>query len=104
MECIALGWIFGAKKLREYLNSNTNFKYGVWWDVAIKYICPVIFLFISVTYLITNLKNPYDGYPVAHLITGGWAVVALTVVFGIIMSFIPTKDQSKSVENEKVTV
>lgn len=104
VECIALGWIFGAKKLREYLNSNTNFKYGVWWDVAIKYICPVIFLFISVTYLITNLKNPYDGYPVAHLVTGGWAVVALTVVFGIIMSFIPTKDQSKSVENEKVTV
>ena len=71
VECVALGWIFGAKKLREYLNSNTTFKYGVWWDVAIKYICPVIFLFISVTYLITNIKNPYDGYPVAHLVIGG---------------------------------
>lgn len=104
VECVALGWIFGAKKLREYLNSNTNFKYGAWWDIAIKYLCPVIFLFISVTYLITNIKNPYDGYPVAHLVTGGWAVVVLTVVFGIIMSFIPTKEKLKSVKNEKATV
>lgn len=102
-ECLALGWIFGAKKLRDYLNSNTNFKYGAWWDIAIKYVCPAVFLFISVTYLITNLKNPYDGYPLIHLITGGWAVVVLTVVFGIIMSYLPTKDESKSSKNEKMT-
>lgn len=63
VECLALGWMFGAKKLRGYLNENTDFKYGVWWDIAIKYICPVIFLFISITYLTTNLQTPYSGYP-----------------------------------------
>ena len=96
VECLALGWMFGAKKLRGYLNENTDFKYGVWWDIAIKYICPVIFLFISITYLITNLQTPYSGYPLSHLVTGGWGVVVLTIVVGVVMSFIPGKEDSYS--------
>lgn len=103
VECLALGWMFGAKKLRGYLNENTDFKYGVWWDIAIKYICPVIFLFISITYLITNLQTPYSGYPLSHLVAGGWGVVVLTIVVGVVMSFIPGKEDlysNQHVRNE----
>ncbi len=104
IECIALGWVFGAEKLRAYLNSNTDFKYGIWWDFAIKYICPIVFLFISVTYLITNIKNPYDGYPIPHLIVGGWGIVVLTIIFGVIMSVFPTKKDKNSLQEKQVEV
>ena len=91
-ECLAFGWIFGADQIRDYLNSNTSFKYGKWWNICIKFICPAVFLFISVTYLITNIKNPYDGYSLSNLLVGGWGVVVVTLVFGIIMSFTKGKE------------
>ncbi|MTP85640.1 sodium-dependent transporter, partial [Turicibacter sanguinis] len=62
----------------------------------IKYLCPVIFLFISVTYLITNLTTPYDGYPVSNLIAGGWGIVLLTVIFGIGISLVKGKNEDKA--------
>ena len=96
VECLALGWVFGADNIRDYLNSNTDFKYGKWWSACIKYLCPVIFLFISVTYLITNLTTPYDGYPVSNLIAGGWGSVLLTVIFGIGISLVKGKNEDKA--------
>ncbi|HAX72392.1 MAG TPA: sodium-dependent transporter, partial [Firmicutes bacterium] len=96
-ECVAVGWIYGAPKLRAYLNSNTDFKYGKWWDVCIQYICPLVFLFISVTYLINNILNPYDGYPLTNLLVAGWGAVALTFVFGLVMSTLKGKDDLEDV-------
>lgn len=94
-ECIAIGWVFGADKIRDYMNESSDLKFGKWWSFCIKYLCPAVFLFISVTYLITNIRVPYDGYPVSNLIVGGWLVVVLTLLFGICMSFLKGKEDKK---------
>ncbi|MTM36026.1 sodium-dependent transporter, partial [Turicibacter sanguinis] len=49
-----------------------------------------------VTYLITNLTTPYDGYPVSNLIAGGWGIVLLTVIFGIGISLVKGKNEDKA--------
>jgi neurotransmitter:Na+ symporter, NSS family len=41
LETIAIGWLYGAKNLREYINEVSDIKIGVWWDVFINYSCVV---------------------------------------------------------------
>jgi len=41
-ECLLVGWVFGAGKLRAYLNEHSSFHLGVWFDVLIKFIIPAL--------------------------------------------------------------
>jgi NSS family neurotransmitter:Na+ symporter len=35
-EVIVIGFVFGTKPFREYLNSVSDIKVGSWWDIMIK--------------------------------------------------------------------
>ncbi len=77
VECIAIGWLFGAKKIRKFINENSDFKIGRWWDVCIKYITPIVLVFITSNILIERIQKPYEGYPQWALFVGGWGAVVL---------------------------
>ena len=96
IETIALGWIFGADKVLDIINENCTFKYGKFWVFCIKYLCPLVFAVITITYLYDNIKNPYAGYPVSNLLVAGWGFVAVTFVFSIVMTFFKDFDALKS--------
>ncbi len=83
-ECLAIGWIYGAGKLRSYVNKVSRFKVGSWWDVSIKYIIPIALLVLLVSQLITDIQTPYGGYP-SWALAIGWAavIIPLLIVFGI---------------------
>jgi NSS family neurotransmitter:Na+ symporter len=100
MECIAVGWIFGSGKLRKYANENTSFKIGAWWDVLIRFVTPLVLLYIAVNFIITNIANPYGGYDQIYLIIGGWGMVALTVIAGFVLTFIKGKAAKEEKESE----
>ena len=42
IECVLLGWVFGADKLRAFVNEHASLKLGVWFDVLLKYVIPVV--------------------------------------------------------------
>jgi NSS family neurotransmitter:Na+ symporter len=96
VECVAFGWIYGASKIREDMNKTSRFKYGKWWDVCIRYICPIVLFWIAVSFLYENIKNPYDGYPLLNLAVGGWGVVVLTVVAGFVLTLIKGKENKRA--------
>lgn len=100
LQCIAVGWIYGSGKLRKYANENTSFKLGKWWDVLIRFVTPIVLLYISIHYVITNITTPYDGYEPLYLIIGGWSMVALTVIAGIVLTFIKGKASEEVKESE----
>lgn len=100
LECIAVGWIYGSGKLRKYANENTSFKLGKWWDVLIRFVTPLVLLYISVHYIITNVGEAYGGYDQIHLIIGGWGMVALTVIAGIVLTLIKGKAPEEIKEGE----
>ncbi|GAB4342364.1 MAG: sodium-dependent transporter [Candidatus Abyssubacteria bacterium] len=85
-ECIAIGWIFGADKMRAFINSTSDFAVGRWWNVCIKYVTPGVLLVIMVTTLVERIKVPYSNYSRLSLFIGGWGVVLLTFVVAIIFS------------------
>lgn len=41
-ECLIIGWVFGARKLREIINRDSTLGIGWWWDALIKVVNPVI--------------------------------------------------------------
>jgi len=91
LECIAVGWIFGADKLRAYVNKVSEIKIGKWWDFAIKYAIPVILSFIVIVQLMKEFKAPYENYP-QWAIWLGW--IAVIVPF-VVAFLIPQKNIQK---------
>ncbi len=79
-ECIAIGWLFGAKQTREFINSTSDFAIGRWWDVCIKYLTPIFLIIMIVTVAMQRFQKPYEGYPQWALVLGGWGVVILAFV------------------------
>ena len=78
LQCIAIGWIYGAQKMRDYVNSVSRLKIGGWWNLCIKWIIPISLSLLVLNQLITDIRTPYGGYPQwAQMI--GWAIV----IFGV---------------------
>ncbi len=89
LECIAVGWILGAEKLRNYVNQVSDIKIGKWWSAAIKYVIPIALAVIVFLQLKKELAAPYEGYPMWAIYLG-WS--AMVIPF-IVAFLIPQKKQ-----------
>ena len=87
LECIAVGWVFGAEKLRVYVNKVSDIKIGKWWNFMIKYAVPVILAVTVIIQLTKEFAAPYENYP-QWAIWLGW----ISVIVPFIVAFlIPQK-------------
>jgi NSS family neurotransmitter:Na+ symporter len=80
LQCIAVGWIFGTDRIREYINEQSEFSVGKWWDLLIKFVVPAILAILLIKTLIERVKIPYENYPQWALALGGWGLVALVII------------------------
>ncbi|MDD5645146.1 MAG: sodium-dependent transporter [bacterium] len=42
LECLILGWLFNTGVLREHANERSDWSIGIWWDIIIRVVIPVI--------------------------------------------------------------
>ena len=84
LECIAVGWVFGAEKLRAYVNKVSEIKIGKWWDYAIKYVIPISLSIIVALQLKAEFIENYGGYP-DWAIAIGWVAVLAPVVVAFLL-------------------
>lgn len=75
LETLAVGWLYGADKLREYINEVSDIKIGKWWNVFIKYVIPVCLSVLLVASFIKDIKTPYGGYSQWAVFTFGWLML-----------------------------
>tara|TARA_Y100000310_G_scaffold89923_1_gene87151 strand:- start:99485 stop:101026 length:1542 start_codon:yes stop_codon:yes gene_type:complete len=111
-ECLAIGWVYGADRLRKYINSVSRFKLGVWWNHAIKWFIPGVLVFLLAVQVwidfgyafAANLSSgtvnflnslagidelvPYGQYPIWALKIG-WASVIIPLLVGIALALKP---------------
>ena len=85
VEVIVIGYVFGTRPFREFLNSVSEVKVGVWWDIMIKVVTPVILGVTLVISLYEEFSKAYEGYPTWALIVGGWAVVIAIIIISLIL-------------------
>ncbi len=91
LECIAIGWFYGTKKLRDYINEVSDFRIGWWWDLFVKWITPLAIGWAIVTSVVNDIKEPYGGgaYPTWALMLGGWGVIALIIIVAALLTRVP---------------
>ncbi len=70
LECIFIGWVLGARTLREAVNEHTTLRLGVWFDVLLKYIAPALLGWV----LFANLYSEFsEGTLYGSAVdTGAW--------------------------------
>jgi NSS family neurotransmitter:Na+ symporter len=83
-ECLAIGYVFGAKKMRDYINSVSEIKLGAWWDWLIKVIVPIILIITVVMSMVSLLRVPYGDYPQWALVIGGWGLALLILALALL--------------------
>jgi len=83
LECIVIGYFFSTRTFRDYVNSCSDFKVGIWWDVMIKFVTPLMLGILLVFNFINEVKTPYEGYPMWAIITGGWGLSLAAALLGV---------------------
>jgi NSS family neurotransmitter:Na+ symporter len=83
LECVMIGWVFGADKLRAFVNEHTRLKLGLWFEWLVKLVIPTILFVVIVWNLYVDLTGtlygsanplgPVDWFPV---------VIPLVWIFG----------------------
>lgn len=95
LECIVIGYIYKAHKMREYVNEVSEFKIGRWWDICIKVVTPIVLGISLIMSVITLVQKGYGGYPTWATMVGVSITVGIIVVSFVLMSikgkFVPTK-------------
>ena len=87
-ECVLIGWIFGSGKIKEYVNGISEFKIGTWWDIFIRFLIPVVLGVLIFAEIIERIRGSYGGYPRLAEFLGGWMIVLLLPVLGIILMLV----------------
>ncbi len=83
-QSILVGWVYGAEKLRRYINEVSDWKIGKWWNISIKYFIPIVLTALLATQLSKDLGTPYEGYP-AWALNIGWSLVVVPLILFLVL-------------------
>lgn len=92
VEVIVLGYVYKTEKMRPEVNLYSDMKVGLWWDVLIKYVTPLLLGYMFIQNIIQEFKKPYAGYPLSALIAFGWTIAIGILVIAIYLSKRPWLD------------
>ncbi len=79
LQCILVGWIYGANRLREHVNSVSLFPVGRLFDFSIKFFIPAVLALLFLNDFLKDVRQPYGGYSwIAVILIGrDWLFVTL---------------------------
>jgi len=93
IEVIVLGYVYKTEKMRPEVNLYSDIKVGMWWDILIKYITPLLLGYMFIQNIIQEFTKPYGGYPVSALVVFGWAIALGMLAVAIYLSKRPWLDE-----------
>ena len=83
LQTLAVGWVYGPEKLRQYINEVSDYQISTFWNKAIQYIIPACLIGILSRAFIQDLSKPYEGYPQWAIWSFGWGlIICLLIVSG----------------------
>jgi NSS family neurotransmitter:Na+ symporter len=91
LECIAIGYFYGTKNIREYVNSKSEFSIGRWWDVMIMFVTPVVLAIVIAMEIKDRVFGAYGDFPRWAEFAGGWAVIIVLPIIAILLMRMKTR-------------
>lgn len=89
--------------LRDHLNGVSSFKVGRVWVALIGGIVPLALLGLLVQDFLTQLSEPYEGYPQGFINVFGWGMVVALIVIAWIVAALPWTDTADLEHRTDVT-
>ncbi len=90
LECIIIGWVLKASVLRKYV-SRLGTVVPSFWDILVKFITPLILIYLLYLSLAGDLTENYGGYPTNQLILYGVGLMFVCLAAALVLSFVPWK-------------
>lgn len=72
IELVLVGWLFKVADIRKHANAVSELTIGVWFDLCIRFLSPIIIAIILANKIIATLTDGYGGYSMSDLLTLGW--------------------------------
>ncbi len=85
LECVVIGYFYGAGNLREYVNSKSEVAVGRWWDIMIMFVTPVVLAIMIALEIKDRIFASYEGYPRWAEFSAGWAIVIALPVIALLL-------------------
>jgi NSS family neurotransmitter:Na+ symporter len=92
LECIIIGWILKASVLRRHV-SRLGTVVPPFWDILVKFITPVILIYLLYLSLAGDVAENYGGYPTFQLILYGVGWMFICFAVALVLSFVPWKPE-----------
>ena len=85
-EVLIIGWGTGAEEQRQYINRNSSFSIGVWWNVCVRWIIPMGILWMIFSE-IQDRALPYGSFALrSQEFLFGWLLIILLPVVGDLLA------------------
>ncbi|KKL17312.1 hypothetical protein LCGC14_2486820, partial [marine sediment metagenome] len=93
LECVAIGWAYRLRRLRDHANERSDWKIGWWWDIVIRYVAPVLLSALAAWSLLDKASGPggllYDKEGVFQTpVLVGLIIAALAPILAVGLSMI----------------
>ena len=85
-ECVIVGWVYKAKKLREHINHTATLNLPSLWDKLVRFFIPAVLIILLVNSLVKEFSAAYENYPVLSLVIIGRDWLIVTLFFAIIIA------------------
>ncbi|MBA7485174.1 hypothetical protein ES707_20709 [subsurface metagenome] len=96
LEVIVVGWLYGAEKLRSYINEVSEIKIGRWWSVLISVVIPILLIGLLVFSFYNDITKPYEGYPRWALWVFGWGMLIAVFLLSALLSVCSRKEEKEA--------
>ncbi len=71
LECVAVGWIYKARRLRTHIEHASERSLIPLWEFSVKVVIPAVLIGLLLNDLKTEFSRPYEGYsPLALVLIG----------------------------------
>ncbi|BDC35962.1 MAG: sodium-dependent transporter [Candidatus Methanoliparum thermophilum] len=101
---LIVGWVYGADRVREHLNSISTIKLGRWFDWLVKVVAPALCIVAMLPQLIAEItgENVVWGigvtdsvlaYDITAELIGFWGFLVMPIVLAVIFSLIKSKKE-----------
>ncbi|MCD4777275.1 MAG: sodium-dependent transporter [Candidatus Aegiribacteria sp.] len=86
-EVLIIGWGTGADEQRQYINSNSSFNIGLWWNICIRWIIPMGILWMIFSEIQQRVV-PYGSFSLRsqEFIFGWLLIILLPIVSDLLAS------------------
>jgi NSS family neurotransmitter:Na+ symporter len=86
LECMLIGWVLKSGVMRRHVNSVSSVKLMPLWDIAIRFVTPIMLIIIVGSALLNEFSSRYEGYSVKALLFIGGGILFGTRLTSFVLS------------------